>query len=168
MIFVTTGSRKFQFNRLIQKIDELKAQGLIKDEVFAQIAETTYIPQSIGYTKYLSPEEFKRYQENAKIIITHAGTGALISALKQGKQVISVPRLAKYREHSDDHQLQVSEVLRQEGYLREVLDVNDLEQTIKACMIQPIRKKFEQPSNIVPVIEHKIDGWFTDRITRAN
>ena len=40
-------------------------------------------------------------------MITHGGTGVIIGAVKKGKKVIAVPRLAKYGEHVDDHQLQL-------------------------------------------------------------
>ncbi len=159
MIFVSTGSRRFQFDRLIKKIDEIA--GELGEPVFAQIAETKYIPKNIEYKRYLSPEEFSKYQDEADIVITHAGTGALITALKKGKQVISVPRLKKYGEHSDDHQLQVSEALRNEGYIREVIDMDDLKDTIMECRRHPITKKYDKPSNIVPIIEEYIDKWFS-------
>jgi len=42
-------------------------------------------------------------------VITHGGTGAIIGAVKKGKKVIAVPRLAKFGEHVDDHQLQLIE-----------------------------------------------------------
>lgn len=158
MIFVSTGSRKFQFDRLIKKIDEIADE--IGDPIFAQIAETTYIPKKIEYKRYLSPEEFSEYQEKSDLIISHAGTGALITALKKGKQVIAVPRLKKYGEHSDDHQLQVSEALQKEGYLRVVVDMEDLLDTIKECKCNPIRKRYDKPSNIVMIIEQQIDKWF--------
>ena len=160
MIFVSTGSRKFQFDRLIRKLDELVADGTITEEVFAQIAETAYLPQHFEYKRYLSPEEFSEYQDKADLIISHAGTGALITALKKGKQVIAVPRLAKYHEHSDDHQLQVSEALSGEGYLRVVIDMEDLGKVIQQCHDDPITKKYDKPSNVVPIIEAKIDEWF--------
>ncbi len=160
MIFVSTGSRKFQFDRLIKKIDELAADGTIKEEVFAQIAETAYEPTHIQYQRYLSPDEFNSYQEKATLVITHAGTGALIGALKKGKQVIAVPRLQKYGEHSDDHQLQVAEALQSEGYLRTVIEMDDLGAVIMECQNHPIIKKYDKPSNIVPIIERTIDDWF--------
>lgn len=160
MIFVTTGSRKFQFDRLIKKLDELAADGTITEEVFAQIAETAYLPQHFAYKRYLSPEEFSEYQDRADLIISHAGTGALITALKKGKQVIAVPRLAKYGEHSDDHQLQVSEALSGEGYLRVVTDMDDMARVIAECRADPITKKYDKPSNVVPIIERQIDAWF--------
>lgn len=160
MIFVSTGSRKFQFDRLLKKLDELVAEGLIQDTLFAQIAESSYIPQNYNFERYLSPEEFTEYQEKAEIIITHAGTGALIGALKKGKQVIAVPRLAKFGEHSDDHQTQIAEVLQREGYLRTVLDMENLGKTILECRENPITKRYDKPSRVLPIIESAIDGWF--------
>ncbi len=158
MIFVSTGSRGFQFNRLIMKLDEVATH--LDEPIFAQIAETSYLPQHFEYKKYLSQEEFSSYQDKADLIITHAGTGALITALKKGKQVIAVPRLRKYHEHSDDHQLQVAEALRSEGYLRVVIEMDELEKTILECRNNPIEKKYDKPSSIVPIIEEYIDKWF--------
>lgn len=160
MIFVSTGSRKFQFDRLISKIDELVEQGMITEDVFAQIAETTYIPKHMNYKRYLLPEEFSDLQKRADLVITHAGTGALIGALKKGKQVIAVPRLFKYGEHSDDHQLQVAEALEKEGYLRVVIEMDDLYRVIEECKNNPITKIYDKPSNVLPMIEEKIKEWF--------
>lgn len=36
MIFVTVGTHEQQFNRLIKKVDELKRDGIIKEDVFMQ------------------------------------------------------------------------------------------------------------------------------------
>lgn len=101
MIFVCVGSREYQFNRLLREIDLLIDEGKITEEVFAQIGQSDYIPQNYSFKRFLSPDEFKKYQQEANIIISHAGTGALIGALKLGKKVIAVPRLAKYGEHMD-------------------------------------------------------------------
>lgn len=160
MIFVSTGSRKFQFDRLIKALDDLAAEGVVSDEIFAQIAETNYLPKNFPYKRYLSPEEFSDYQRRATLVITHAGTGALIGALKKGKQVIAVPRLAKYAEHSDDHQLQVAGALEEQGYLRTVIEMDELGKTILECQNNPITKRYDKPSNIVPLIEQHIDEWF--------
>lgn len=160
MIFVSTGSREFQFNRLLEEIDRLVEAKIIEDKVFAQIAESTYIPKHYQYKRYLDPEEFSKYQEDAFLIISHAGTGALIGALKKEKQVISVPRLAKYGEHTDDHQTQISQVLANEGYLREVLDMSKLGETVLLAYESPIAKKYDRPSNIIDIINKQILEWF--------
>lgn len=159
LIFVTTGSRKFQFDRLIKKLDELIEERKLTEEIFAQIAETQYIPKNFRYKRYLNPDEFKQKQHNASLIISHAGTGALISALKMNKQVIAVPRYARFNEHSDDHQIQISEMLEKEGYLRVVYDIGDLGDVIKEAYEHPIVKQYDKPSNVIPLIIQQIQDW---------
>lgn len=107
MIFITLGSQKFQFNRLLKAVDELVAAGKIKDEVFAQIGYSDYKPMNYKYEQFLDREKFSQVMDKAEIVITHGGTGAIIGAVKKGKKVIAVPRLAKYGEHVDNHQLQL-------------------------------------------------------------
>ncbi|WP_081668223.1 PssE/Cps14G family polysaccharide biosynthesis glycosyltransferase [Butyrivibrio sp. MC2013] len=107
MVFVTLGSQKFQFNRLLKAVDDLVASGVIKDEVFAQVGESDYKPLHYKYSKFIERDEFCSLMNRSKIVITHAGTGAIITAVKAGKKVIAVPRLAKYGEYVDDHQLQI-------------------------------------------------------------
>ena len=109
MIFVTLGSQKFQFNRLLRKIDNLIIEGKIDEEVFAQIGYSDYEPQNFKCEMFLDREKFAECMEAANIVITHGGTGAIIGALKANKKVVAVPRLAKYGEHVDDHQLQIVE-----------------------------------------------------------
>ena len=62
----------------------------------------------------------------ADIVITHGGTGAIIGAVKQEKKVIAVPRLAKYGEHVDDHQLQLVEQFRELNLICECADCTKL------------------------------------------
>ena len=63
MIFITLGSQKFQFNRLLKAIDKLIADGKITDEVFAQIGYSDYIPVHFQYKTFLDREEFAEYEE---------------------------------------------------------------------------------------------------------
>ena len=49
MIFLTLGSQKFQFNRLLQAVDELIEKGIIVDETFAQIGYSDYQPKHFEY-----------------------------------------------------------------------------------------------------------------------
>lgn len=107
MIFVTLGSQKFQFDRLLKKIDELVEAKVITEEVFAQIGASTYQPKNYQFEKFLDRETFAEKIGQCDKVITHGGTGVIIGAVKKGKKVIAVPRLAKYGEHVDDHQLQL-------------------------------------------------------------
>lgn len=153
MIFVCVGSREYQFNRLLEKLDELVEEGAITDTIFAQIGASTYFPKNYKYERFISVDEFKRYQQEADLIISHGGTGALIGALKMGKQVIAVPRLAKYGEHIDDHQTQITSVLETEGYLRSVLEMENLLETIQSFNEKPIVKRYNKPSQVIDIIK---------------
>lgn len=109
MIFVTLGTQKFQFNRLLKYIDEKKKSGEINEEVFAQIGNSDYIPTNYKFKDFLNKDEFEDYIKKADLVITHSGVGTIISAININKPVIVVPRLAKFGEHVDDHQLQIAE-----------------------------------------------------------
>ena len=45
---------------------------------------------------YVNREKFSQIMDKAEIVITHGGTGAIIGAVKKGKKVIAVPRLARW------------------------------------------------------------------------
>jgi len=130
MIFVTLGSQKFQFNRLLKKIDELIEAGIITDSVFAQIGASDYVPRHYEFQSFLDRETFSSYMSQCDTVITHGGTGAIIGAVKQGKKVIAVPRLAKFGEHVDDHQLQLIEQFRDLNLICACNDTESLENAV--------------------------------------
>lgn len=109
MIFVTVGTHEQQFNRLIKKIDQLKKDGHIKDDVFIQTGFSDYIPESCDWKKFLSYEEMIQKIKDAKIVITHGGPSSFILPLQYGKTPIVVPRMKKYDEHVNDHQVDFCE-----------------------------------------------------------
>ena len=58
MIFVTVGSQKFQFNRLLKAIDTLVKNNSITEEVFAQTGYSDYKPKYYKYREFLNRDEF--------------------------------------------------------------------------------------------------------------
>lgn len=126
MIFVTLGSQKFQFDRLLRKIDGMIEGGMITEPVFAQTGASTYTPKHFEAAAFMDREAFAEKMEQAALVITHAGTGAIVGAVKKGKKVIAVPRLAKYGEHVDDHQLQIVEQFTDMALLEPCWDVDGL------------------------------------------
>ncbi len=131
MIFVTVGSQKFQFNRLLKEVDKLIKKNIIKEEVFGQIGVSDYKPKNYNYKEFMTQEEFNGYIDKSDIIITHAGTGVIVNAIKKEKKVIGVPRLAKYGEHVDDHQIQLIKEFTEMNFIEECNDIEELEEKIK-------------------------------------
>lgn len=124
MILVTIGLM-YGFDRLIKEMDEIA--GRVGEEVIMQIGETTYEPKNARYFRFASKEEMDGLYDDARVVVCHAGVGSVLTALEYGKPVIAVPRRKKYREHIDDHQLDISRELEKQGRITVVCDVGDLE-----------------------------------------
>ena len=157
MIFVTLGSQKFQFNRLLEKVDELIAQRVINDEVFAQTGYSDYTPKNYDYKQFLDREEFLAIEAKANIVITHGGTGAIIGAVKEGKKVIAVPRLAKYGEHVDDHQIQLIKQFDRMGIIEACYEVEKLEEAYKKSKVTEYNRYISNTAKIIESIERFIE-----------
>lgn len=131
MIFVTVGTHEQPFNRLIKKIDELKRDGIIQEDVLMQIGFSTYIPRYCEYKKLIPYQEMIKNVENARIVITHGGPSSFIMPLQVGKIPVVVPRQEKYAEHVNNHQLVfANEVNERYHNLIVISDVNELENVI--------------------------------------
>lgn len=105
MIFVTVGTHEQQFNRLVQKMDELKRDGVVQEEILIQTGYSTYKPKYCEWKQWISYPKMIENVDKAHIIITHGGPSSFIMPLQVGKTPIVVPRQAKFKEHVNDHQL---------------------------------------------------------------
>lgn len=117
MIFLTLGTQDFQFNRLLEMVDRLVAEGVIRDEVFAQGGYSSYAPKQFACVDFLDSQEFTRYIREADLIISHAGVGTIMHCLSEKKKLIVVPRAQEHKEHVDNHQYEIAEEFSAEGYL---------------------------------------------------
>lgn len=158
MIFVTLGSQKFQFNRLLKELDNLLKENVIKESVFAQIGYSNYSPKYFRYKAFLDREEFDLMEEKADIIITHGGTGAIVGAIKKHKKVIAVPRRAQYHEHVDDHQLQIVREFSTQNYIYGLDDCDDLEIAIEKIQNLEFRQYKSNTERYIQDIKNFING----------
>lgn len=108
MIFVVLGTQKFQCNRLLRAVDGLVENGTITEEVYAQRGHSDYQPRHYAYTDFMDKDSFEEKMEQCSLLITHSGVGTILSGIHHGKGVIVFPRLKKYKEHVDDHQLEIA------------------------------------------------------------
>ena len=157
MIFITLGSQKFQFDRLLKAVDAQVDEKKISEEIFAQIGVSEYKPRNFNYKDFLNRDEFSKWQNTCDIVITHGGTGAIVGALKKGKKVIAVPRLAKYGEHVDDHQLQLIEQFKELELICECLCCDDIWKAIETVKKTDYRSYESNTQTIIKSIEDFID-----------
>ncbi len=135
MVFVVLGTNDKDFSRLLKAIDREIEKGTIKEEVIVQSGKTKYKSNHMKLIDFLSIDEFNQYIEKADYIITHGGVGTILDSLKKNKKIIAVPRLKKYKEHVNDHQIQIISEFDQDGYLLGVEDLNEL-----GAAIQKVKK----------------------------
>lgn len=159
MIFVILGTQKFQLNRLLKQMDQYVASGLIKEEVIAQIGLSDYHPVHYKYFTFVEKRKFQALIENADLIITHSGVGSIISALSANKPVIVFPRMAKYHEHVDDHQLEIAHAFSQKKYVlccqaqEELIHVIEKSKIFSFCQYQ------SQTQKVVSTVKGFIDAF---------
>lgn len=103
MIFVTVGHQT-PYDRLVRLVDRWAEKNGRRD-VFAQIGGGEYRPQQFAYAQFLEPAEFDRHLRECTALVGHAGTGSIIQALLIGKPMLVLPRLARFNETRNDHQV---------------------------------------------------------------
>ena len=131
MIFVTAGTQE-PFDRLIQIIDEL-AFDLKGINFVVQALHSDYKPRNIEVLNFISVAEFDAHVNAAQLIISHAGIGTIISALEKGKPIIVMPRLMKYNEHRNEHQLATAKKMEELGYVNVAYDGHELKKIFKTA-----------------------------------
>lgn len=122
MIFVTVGTHEQQFNRLIQEIDRLKKDDMIKDDVLIQTGYSTYEPKYCRWVNFVEFSEMSKYLDESDIVITHGGPASFIDVLQRNKIPIVVPRKVSLNEHVNDHQLHFAKKLLADDYPIIVID----------------------------------------------
>lgn len=83
MIFVTVGTHEQPFNRLLKKIDELKKDGIIHEDVIMQTGFSTYEPKYCEWSKLIPYQQMIKNVEDARIVITHGGARDIIGSTKK-------------------------------------------------------------------------------------
>lgn len=126
MIFVTVGTHEQQFNRPIKEVDRLKGEGFIQDDVFIQTGYSNYVPKFCKWEKLISYEKMNQFIEEADTIITHGGPATFMAVIAKGKSPIIVPRLKKFGEHVNDHQLEFVEKVLNVYNLTVITNISDL------------------------------------------
>ena len=156
MVFITLGTQGNQFPRCLQMVEELTDMLHPGHEFIAQIGNTEYKSNKIKVLEYVSETEFKRLIGEADVVITHAGSGSLFNAIKQGKKTIAVARLKKYKEMLNDHQTELVKKLSDDGY---ILDgtYSIVDAWKKLEFFQPRPCDFE--CTLSQEISHLIDKW---------
>ena len=113
-IVVTVGTSDRPFSRLLGWLDDLSESGELTAPLFAQRG-TSAAPRHFPSVPLLPAPELEARLRKARVVICHAGAGALGTCIKHGLRPLIVPRLLRHGEAVNDHQLELATALAAEG-----------------------------------------------------
>jgi UDP-N-acetylglucosamine transferase subunit ALG13 len=128
MILITVGTNEATFDRLLRTVEELA----VREEVVVQHGPSAVRPRGATCRDFMSFDELVATMRQARVVVTHAGVGSVMTALLAGKRPIVVPRLRRHGEAVDDHQLSFARRLEEGGL---------------AVLV-------EEPAQLGPMVEH--------------
>jgi len=116
MIFLTVGTQ-FPFDRLVKSVDQMISQNGFQEQIFAQIGNSSYQPRNFESADSLDKRLFDSWFQKAWGIISHAGMGTIMMALECEKPILVMPRLKKYGEVVNDHQVAIAKKFEELGHI---------------------------------------------------
>lgn len=136
LLFATVGAT-LPFDRLVRSVAELKVEGAISERVVLQVGEGGLAPEGMDVSETLPFTTVQALLRDAAIVICHGGTGSLITALREGCQVIAMPRLESLGEHYDNHQAEITEAFRERGLILTANSPDELRAALTTARTRP-------------------------------
>ncbi len=154
MILVTLGTQEQKFYRLLNYIESSN----INDRIVVQAGGTCdYKSEKMEIFKFIDYEKMNKLINDADVIITHGGTGSILTPLKKGKKVIACARLQKYNEHINDHQKEIVTLFKDEGYILELDEENDLDDLMDEMKNFKAKKYISNTNRFITGLKKLID-----------
>lgn len=108
MILYTLGTASFPFDRAVDWLQELLEKEIIVEPVILQHGVTSATRLSHPHLTCVTSLPYNKMHEavkRASLVISHAGQGSTRMLMEMGACFVLLPRLKRYGEHIDDHQL---------------------------------------------------------------
>ena len=143
---------------MVALVADLKRRGLIPEQIIFQIGSgdvPQVLPPDVRVVDNLPFGEVREILQRARIVITHGGTGSLITALRAGCNVIAMPRAFAL-----DHE--IMRMFQQLGIADEVLalPIEDVREILQMTRLTPmprtpafVRGVMNLRGDVVPVID---------------
>ncbi len=148
MIFLTVGTQ-FPFDRLVKEVDQAVDRGLVGDEIFAQIGQSSYQPRNFPAVSTLDKHAFDGKFRQASAIISHAGMGSITMALEYQKPMLVMPRRKKFHEVVNDHQISIAKEYEKSGYILVAYSEAELADKLADLKTFIPKRRVAQPEAVV-------------------
>ncbi|MEK7792977.1 MAG: glycosyltransferase [Candidatus Hydrogenedentota bacterium] len=143
MIYVTVGTMYLDFARLINKMDAIAER--TDEQVIIQTGLSPTKPHHCEHFDFRPRAETLDLQRNARVIVAHAGIGAVLDALSVKRPFILVPRLQHFGEHNNDHQMDLAHAVEMRKWGRAITNIDDLDGAVASPLPAPLNYRPDKP-----------------------
>ena len=157
LLFATVGAT-LPFDRLVGYVASAAARGLTPAERMVQVGAGGAMPAALDCVESLPFDQVQALLAAADIVVCHAGTGSLITALRQGCHVITVPRRFANREHYDDHQAEIAAAFAARGLVQVADDQAGFDAALAACATRTPVMATTDPQALIGYIRDWLTG----------
>ena len=127
MIFATLGTHHQPFPRMLEALSALPPEDLV-----VQHGHSPAPARAREAVPFLNFGAMLERVRAADVVITHAGVGSILLARREGHTPVVVPRLHRLGEHVDNHQVELTEALAEQGKVIPVWDVSEIAEAVAA------------------------------------
>lgn len=152
MILVTTGSNGAPFDRLLRVFERVD----LGEELVVQHGPSAIRPPWATCFDFVPSQQLGELVAQARVVVAHAGVGSILLCASRGHVPIVVPRLARYHEVVDDHQLFLARRLAASGCVVSAEDPEELPRLIAEGTSAIASPRF--PSSLVEDLHRYVDG----------
>jgi UDP-N-acetylglucosamine transferase subunit ALG13 len=128
MILVTTGSSGAPFERLLTAVADFDGD----EELIVQHGPSGIRPPGARCVDFLAFDQLSKLVGRARVVVAHAGVGSILLCVAHGRRPVVVPRLARFGEVVDDHQLFLARRLDAAGAVKCVEDPAELWSVVRS------------------------------------
>jgi len=159
MILVSVGTHYLPFDRLLDWINVLLSQKIIKEKIVVQSGSSKAKVYKAKQEAYFDFNEFIGLVKKARIIIAQAGPATIYqSVFYGGKKPVVVPKLKKYKEHVSNHQLYFAKKLARENKILLAENIDELADRIKNYKAGNLMRSFSN----VKTLSQKLSKFLED------
>jgi UDP-N-acetylglucosamine transferase subunit ALG13 len=122
VIFATVGSHpSFRFERLLRALESIG-----DEELTVQYGPGEPPVNAARASRWMSFADVIKQMELASHVVSHAGVGTILCAVRAGHVPVVLPRLRSFGETVDDHQLELGQALARTDHVVLLEDAADL------------------------------------------
>lgn len=137
-LFFIAGTQ-LPFPRMDEAVDRLLSNTELPVEIIYQSGQQeNFNREKLKQYKLMTEEKFLKAMLDADLIVAHAGVGTLLECIENKKPVLMFPRLAKLKEHRNDHQLSTAKKIHEIFQIPYFLSVDELITAIQSGS-EPLR-----------------------------